>query len=281
MSHQLTISKAMAMSSELTTSNSASLDVELLLSYVLQCERVYLRTWPEKLLSQKQTDSFLSLFDKRAAGYPIAHLTGSRDFWSLELKVTPHTLIPRPDTEVLVEKALALSLDPQDCSVLDLGTGTGAIALALASERPGWKVMGVDRYEEVVGLAKENAQRNNLEQVRFEVSDWFSALNEQRFQLIVSNPPYIDKNDAHLNEGDVRFEPSSALVADDEGLADINRISHDAQCYLDERGWLMFEHGYEQGELVRQILTEAGYQNVETFKDYGNNDRVTQAQFFK
>lgn len=279
MSHQLTISGAMAKASELSSSSSPSLDVELLLCHVLDCERVYLRTWPEKQLTQEQCSRFHLLLSKRIEGRPIAHLTGVKEFWNLCLKVNSHTLIPRPDTEVLVEKVLELSLDERDCSVLDLGTGTGAIALAIANERPKWKVLGVDRFDEVIKLANENAVSNSLDCVRFLVSDWFSALKGQSFDLIVSNPPYIDEDDVHLSEGDVRFEPVSALVADDQGMSDIKLISSTAKSYLAIDGWLMFEHGFEQGELVRCVLTDAGYQNVETFKDYGGNDRVTQAQW--
>lgn len=278
MSHQLTISEAMAKSLELTSS-SASLDVELLLCHVLDCERAYLRTWPDKSLDQDQTEHFLSLVSQRQKGRPIAHLIGQRDFWTLNLKVNEHTLIPRPDTEVLVERALNLPLDKSAISVLDLGTGTGAIALALASERPAWQVNGVDRFPKVIELARQNANLNSLPHVEFFCSDWFSAFREQRFSLIVSNPPYIDAKDKHLGEGDVRFEPASALIAEDQGMADIKKITHDAREFLEAGGWLLFEHGYDQAELVRSVLKKAGYQQVETSKDYGGNDRVTQGQW--
>ena len=279
MSHQLTISQAMACSVNLA-SGTASLDVELLLCHVLGCERVYLRTWPEKRLSAEQTESFLALYVLRSEGHPIAHLTGTRDFWSLSLKVNAHTLIPRPDTEVLVERALDLPLAERPaCSVLDLGTGTGAIALALANERPAWQVCGVDRFPEVVELAKENARLNELEHVTFSCSHWFSELQGQRFSLIVTNPPYIDADDRHLNEGDVRFEPASALVAEEQGMADIRAISQSAPGFLEREGWLLFEHGYQQGESVRKILIDTGYQDVETSRDYGGNERVTQGKW--
>jgi release factor glutamine methyltransferase len=269
----------MAKSSLLRLSSSASLDVELLLCHALDCDRVYLRTWPEKTLNQEQSERFNSLFLQRLEGQPIAHLTGTRDFWSLKLNVNSHTLIPRPDTEVLIEKVLDLPLNHQSCSVLDLGTGTGAIALAIASEMPHWSVCGVDRFDEVVQLAKENAVKNDLSRVTFLKSDWFSALEGQTYQLIVSNPPYIDANDRHLNEGDVKFEPRSALVAEDKGMADIMKISDLARCFLDHEGWLLFEHGFDQGDIVRKLMLDLGYQRVETFKDYGNNDRVTRGQW--
>ena len=279
MSRQLSIAGAMAKSTELIDSSSPLLDVELLLCHILDCDRAYLRTWPEKCLNDQQAESFLSLFSLRGEGRPIAHLVGSRDFWSLKLKVNSHTLVPRPDTEVLVERALRLPLGQQSCNVIDLGTGTGAIALAIACERPNWSVCGVDCFDEVVQLARENASLNELPHVVFKQSDWFSQLGSSRYQLIVSNPPYIDKNDKHLEQGDVRFEPATALVAEEQGLADIKKISGDARRYLDEQGWLLFEHGYDQGDAVRDILLDLGYAQVETFKDYGGNDRVTQGQW--
>ncbi|MGL5536263.1 MAG: peptide chain release factor N(5)-glutamine methyltransferase, partial [Aeromonas veronii] len=216
---------------------------------------------------------------RRLNGEPIAHLVGEREFWSLPLKVSPATLIPRPDTEVLVEQALT-RIPQGPCAVLDLGTGTGAIALALKSERPEVDVWAVDRMADAAALARENSAALGLP---IEVRDgsWFEPLGEPdrdntpRFAVIVSNPPYIDGADPHLEQGDVRFEPRSALVADDAGLADIRHIVAHAPAYLLTDGWLLLEHGWDQGEAVRQLLRDGGYREVATVRDYGDNDRVT------
>jgi release factor glutamine methyltransferase len=272
----MTIAAAMAESSRLA-SDSASLDVELLLCHVLECDRVYLRTWPDRALNAAQAQFFLALLEKRIKGQPIAYLIGSRDFWSLNLAVNEHTLIPRPDTEVLVERVLELDLGAQ-ASVLDLGTGTGAIALALASERPLWKVVGVDCFDAVVSLAKENAHRNNILNAVFFKSDWFAAIGDSKFNLILSNPPYIDANDPHLSQGDVCYEPSSALVSGENGLEDIAIITRTAPRFLEDDAWLVFEHGYQQGAEVRRLLLQAGYRAIHTYQDYGSNDRVTLGQ---
>ena len=204
----------------------------------------------------------------------MAHLTGVREFWSLPLQVSAATLIPRPDTEVLVEQALA-RLPGGPCALLDLGTGTGAIALALKSERPDADVWAVDRMPAAAALARTNSAALGLP---IEVRDgsWFAPLSDApRFAMIVSNPPYIDGADPHLHEGDVRFEPRSALVAEEQGLADIRLIVTQAPAHLVPGGWLLLEHGWDQGEAVRQLLLQQGYVQVETVRDYGDNERVT------
>ncbi|TNC81320.1 MAG: peptide chain release factor N(5)-glutamine methyltransferase [Oleiphilus sp.] len=254
------------------------LDMQLLLTEVLACDRSYLHTWPEKTLSEEQLLRIQAMLDARRAGEPIAHILGHQSFWTLDLKVSPATLIPRQDTELLVEQALALDL-PENVRVLDLGTGTGAIALALASERPDWQVLGVDFKQEIIALARENADRNQLSHVRFEQSDWFSSIKPHDFDLIVSNPPYIDPQDHHLGEGDLRFEAPSALVSGDEGLADINTIVAGACAFLVPRGWLMLEHGYDQGEAVRSVLQRYGYHDVKTYRDLMNHERVACGRF--
>lgn len=258
-------------------SDSPRLDAEVLLGFVLAQTKTWLYTWPERELSESQLVSLQALVARRLQGEPIAHLTGQRDFWSLELEVTPDTLIPRPETELLVEIVLALLSDRQaeKMSLLDMGTGTGAIALALASERPAWQIDGVDRIAAAVELAERNRRRLNIPNATFLQSDWFSGLRNRRFHLIVSNPPYIDCEDVHLNQGDVRFEPRSALVADEQGLADIQHIVREAPGYLLAQGWLLFEHGYRQGDAVRRLLIERGFSHVETRCDLAGLERAT------
>ena len=254
-------------------------DADVLLCHLLGCRRSYLMTWPERELDAAQQATLQGWLARRLNGEPIAHLVGEREFWSLPLKVSPATLIPRPDTEVLVEQALT-RIPQGPCAVLDLGTGTGAIALALKSERPEVDVWAVDRMADAAALARENSAALELP---IEVRDgsWFEPLGESdrdntpRFAVIVSNPPYIDGADPHLEQGDVRFEPRSALVADDAGLADIRHIVAHAPAYLLPDGWLLLEHGWDQGEAVRQLLRDGSYREVATVRDYGDNDRVT------
>lgn len=263
----------------LAEGESPRADADVLLCHLLGCRRSYLMTWPERELDAAQQATLQGWLARRLNGEPIAHLVGEREFWSLPLKVSPATLIPRPDTEVLVEQALT-RIPQEPCAVLDLGTGTGAIALALKSERPEVDVWAVDRMADAAALARENSAALGLP---IEVRDgsWFEPLGEPdrdqtpRFAVIVSNPPYIDGADPHLEQGDVRFEPRSALVADDAGLADIRHIVAHAPAYLLTDGWLLLEHGWDQGEAVRQLLRDGGYREVATVRDYGDNDRVT------
>tara|TARA_B100000700_G_scaffold33244_1_gene31915 strand:- start:1966 stop:2811 length:846 start_codon:yes stop_codon:yes gene_type:complete len=260
------------------SSESPRLDAQVLLLHVLRKPRSYLFAWGDKALEERQLREFEKLLSQRLQGVPVAHLTGTREFWSLPLAVNSSTLIPRPDTETLVEQALALDL-PENAQVLDLGTGTGAIALALASERQQWQVQGVDASADAVTLAMHNQQSLGIANVRIYQSDWFSAIAAQRFDLIVSNPPYIDECDPHLSVGDVRYEPLSALVAKDNGLADIDHIIAQARAYLHPGATLMLEHGFEQGQAVRQLLTNYGYVNARTVVDLGQNERITLAEY--
>lgn len=257
-------------------SDTALLDAQVLLAFVLGKETIYLMTWPERVLDNTQLESFKSLVKKRCQGHPIAHLTGTREFWSLPLKVNSSTLIPRPDTEVLVE--VALEKVKQNAHILDLGTGTGAIILALASELKSANCVGVDYSHDAVSLANQNLQSLQLNNVQIKQSDWFSNV-QGRFDLIVSNPPYIDEDDIHLKQGDVRFEPLSALVAKDNGLADIRHITQQASAFLSIDGYLMFEHGFDQAKQVQAILADSGYRNIQSVQDYAGNDRVTFAQW--
>lgn len=260
-------------------SDSPSLDAAVLLCHTLDRPRSYLLTWPDRVLETEAAQKFEALLQRRCGGEPVAYITGEREFWSLPLKVSPSTLIPRPDTERLVE--LALDKAPsQPGRILDLGTGTGAIALALASELPQHQIFGVDIRPEAQMLAQENAANLNLLNTQFFNGSWFDPVESgTKFALIVSNPPYIEKDDPHLLQGDVRFEPVSALVAEEKGLADIRHIAEQARDYLAPEGWLLFEHGFEQGGAVRQLLLSMGYCQVVTEQDYAGNDRVTLGQF--
>ncbi|MGH1474120.1 peptide chain release factor N(5)-glutamine methyltransferase [Yersinia proxima] len=274
MDYQQWLSQAAA---RFNQSDSPKRDAEILLSFVTGRARTYLLAFGETQLTAEQLAALESLAARREQGEPIAYLVGEREFWSLPLSVSSATLIPRPDTECLVEQALA-HLPATPCRILDLGTGTGAIALALASERPDCAVMGVDIKADAVALAQHNASKLAITNVNFQQSSWFDSVNG-RFTLIVSNPPYIDANDPHLNEGDVRYEPHSALVAEAEGIADLAEIIRQSPAYLEVGGWLMLEHGWQQATAVQQLLNNSGFSAVMTYKDYGNNDRVTLGQW--
>lgn len=250
-------------------------DAVWLLGHVLQKNPAWLRAFPEQPLSPQQWQDYQRLIQRRCDGEPVAYLIGQQGFWNLELEVTADTLVPRPDTELLVEAALSLR-DESRCRVLDLGTGTGAIALALASERPHWQLFATDIDRNSLQLAQRNAQRHNLTLTCIE-SDWLAGLAEQQFHLIVSNPPYIRADDPHLQGDGVRFEPLRTLVAGADGLDDIRRIIAAAPRHLFDGGWLLLEHGHDQGLAVRTLLTDAGWQNVETRRDLGGNERVTLA----
>ena len=269
---------ALLAEAEVPGSDSPGLDAELLLAHVLGKSRSYLFTWPQKEVSEPEIERFFTLLARRQRGEPVAYLLGEQGFWTLDLQVSPDTLIPRPDTERLVEVALELG-PPQPAQVLDLGTGTGAIALALASERPHWQLTGCDRMSGAVVLAEQNRARLGLGNVRFLQSDWFAALGRDRYDLIVSNPPYIAADDPHLTEGDVRFEPASALVSGADGLDDIRQIIASAPAYLNDAGWLLLEHGWQQAEAVRSLLEERGFHAVQSWQDLGGRQRVSGGQW--
>lgn len=264
--------------SALSESESPKRDAEILLEYVTGKARTYLLAFGETELTAEQQSQLDALLARRKIGEPVAHLVGEREFWSLPLYVSAATLIPRPDTECLVEQALA-RLPAAGCSILDLGTGTGAIALALASERPDCTVTAVDVMPDAVALARRNVERLGASNVTVLQSSWFTALDDRAFGMIVSNPPYIDERDPHLAQGDVRFEPLTALVAANAGLADLDHIVTTSRKHLLPGGWLLVEHGWTQGEAVRALFATAGYTAVETCRDYGGNERLTLGQW--
>ena len=250
-------------------------DAEALLLHVLGQSRSWLFAHAEDALDMDVQTAFEALVARRAAGEPVAYLTGRRGFWTLELEVTPATLIPRPETELLVELALARLPRDAAANVADLGTGSGAIALAIASERPRAQVVATDASAGALAVARRNAQRLGIGNLRFVHGDWLAPLAGERFALIVSNPPYIEAADPHLAQGDLRHEPASALASGADGLDDIRRIAAAARAHLEPGGWLLFEHGWNQGDAVRGLLHAAGCTEVFTARDLEARDRVS------
>ena len=332
MTNAKTIKSALTTAATLLNTEEAALEAQLLLQHVLNVNRAWLIAHEGDALRANNHAVFEALLKRRLSGEPIAYILGYREFYGLKLKVTADTLIPRADTETLVEAALAkipptpqpsptsgrgsdnaLTKNPatsfrreqfaklrttessydetdsdlrqndktwnDDLKILDLGTGTGAIALALAKNRPQAFVTAVDASENALKIAQENAQNLNITNIKFVQSDWFGALQNEKFDLIVSNPPYIAQNDAHLNQGDLRFEPLSALASDADGLHDIKQIIAHAPQHLKPHGLLLLEHGYNQAESVSALLQSADFSEIETVKDLGGNDRVTLGRF--
>jgi release factor glutamine methyltransferase len=264
----------------LSDSDSARLDAEILLATSIKQSRTWLYTWPDHIPTLPEQHLYLELIRRRQTGEPVAYLCGRREFWGLSLKVDHNVLIPRPETELLVETVLARLDKKLEATVADLGTGSGAIALALGSEKPAWKIVATDQSEGALEVARENARALNVPNVVFRAGEWTQALDKTHFDVIVSNPPYIEEGDCHLVEGDVRFEPVSALVSGKDGLEDIRQIAGTCREFLQLGGWLMLEHGYNQGESVRQIMTVEGYTDIETLEDLAGHDRVTLGRNF-
>lgn len=256
-------------------SSSARIEVQCLLQQVLGVPRSYLLAHPERCLNAAENRRYQDLLQRRLGGEPMAYILGEREFFGLNLKVTPDTLIPRPDTELLVELALQRIPSTGPARVLDLGSGSGAIALAIAHERPQAAVLGCDASAAALAVAQENAQRLRLANVQFVHSSWFSRIGTQRFDLIVSNPPYIAAADPHLGQGDVRFEPASALASGTDGLDDIRHIISHALAHLQPAGWLLLEHGYNQAAQVRALLHQAGYLEVFSARDLAGIERAS------
>ena len=253
----------------------ARLEAEVLLAHVLRRERTWLFAHADDALAPDDEAAFAALLERRARGEPVAHITGHRGFWTLDLAVTADTLVPRPETELLVELALARIAPEAAVDVLDLGTGTGAVALAIASERPAARVTAVDASEAALRVARANAETHRLAHVRFERSDWFAALAGQRYDVIVGNPPYLADDDPHLAQGDLPREPRAALVAGVDGLDAIRRIVVEARAAISVGGWLLLEHGATQGPAARALFEAAGWHEVETARDLEARDRIT------
>ncbi|MDE2235346.1 MAG: peptide chain release factor N(5)-glutamine methyltransferase [Gammaproteobacteria bacterium] len=261
------------------TSLTASLDAEILLANVLEIPRSHLYARPEQIVEDRQVRLYALLVVARSKGRPIAHITGSRDFWSLTLKVTPATLIPRPETELLVEEVLRIVPVGAHWYIADLGTGCGAIALSLAIERPNCKIVATDISKPALDVARENADRLQIKNVEFLEGEWFIPVANRRFSVIVSNPPYIPNEDPHLREGDLRFEPRLALTGGPDGLAAIRKIVLRAPTHLDSGGTLLLEHGYDQAEGVRSLLAAAGFTDIHTALDLAGINRVSSGRF--
>ncbi|MDO8812648.1 MAG: peptide chain release factor N(5)-glutamine methyltransferase [Gallionella sp.] len=291
-------------------SGGARIEVQCLLQAVLQVNRAYLLTHPEQPLTSEQQARYAAFFERRLSGEPLAYILGEREFYGLNFRVTPATLIPRADTELLVELALARIQPPypptpipvpaggipaasgskaartgetgeggrqagRGCRVLDMGTGSGAIALSIAHARPDADVTAVDASQDALDVARLNMQRLNLDNARLLQSDWFGALGSERFDLIVSNPPYIAATDTHLAQGDLRFEPRTALTSGADGMDDIRRIVAQAREHLNIDGWLLLEHGYDQAERVRELLQQTGFTGVFSARDLAGIERVS------
>ncbi len=269
---------------DLDASDSAKLDCEILLLKVLSdshqrnYDKTWLMTWPEKVLTHEQFQQFFHYISLRAQGMPVAYIIGEQGFWSFMLKVSPATLIPRPETELLVEYALDKIATDKQQRIVDLGTGSGAIALAIASERPDSHISATDNSLECLKIAQDNAQNLQLNNITFYQSHWFNDMPAQQFDIIVSNPPYIAIDDPLLSEQVKQYEPLTALYAGTQGLDDYQQIIHNCHPYLKSAGWLLFEHGFNQAADLQQLLSQSGFSNIHTYDDLNQLPRVTLAQ---
>jgi len=260
-------------------SDSARLDADIILAFALDIPRTRFITQADTPISDSQFDTIQDLISKRQSGLPVSYVIGTQGFWDLELIVNEHTLIPRPETEQLVEFALAIFPKDKQISVIDLGTGTGAIAIAIAKSRPNWHVVACEKSKEALKVARENSEHYQLKNIELIESDWFSAVDSDlSFDLIISNPPYISEQDPHLTQGDVKFEPITALSAGPDGLDDICQIVRSAKEYLNEHGWLIVEHGYDQGEAVKALFAKHGYHTIQQGLDLNGHTRMTYGQ---
>ncbi|MDT8281682.1 MAG: peptide chain release factor N(5)-glutamine methyltransferase [Gammaproteobacteria bacterium] len=259
------------------SSPSATVDAQVLLTFILDCNTAHLAAWPEKKLSSQEIIHYQKLIHQRSQGVPVAYLTGSREFWSLNFTVNDSTLIPRPETETLIEFILQKFGDKNNLKLLDMGTGTGAIAISIAREKPDWSVFASDTSAQALQLAALN-KKNLQTDITLIKSDWFSNIAENNFDIIVSNPPYISDNDPHLSQGDVRFEPATALVSGNTGMDDIEHLCWHAKNHLIDNGWLIIEHGYNQEQLVADCFAKNGYKEIVQQKDLSGHTRMTAGQ---
>lgn len=257
------------------SSPTAQLDAELLLLHVIQKNRAFLYAHSEKILDAPLHQAFEALVLKRMQGIPIAYLIGEREFWSLPLKVTTDTLIPRPETERLIELTLSLLGERKTCSVLELGTGTGAISIALATEKTHWNITAVDISKPALLVARNNAKRHRVQNITFKHSNWFKSIPKQTFDLIISNPPYLAEQDPHQHHGDLRFEPKQALLSGLNGLDDLEHIIHTSHQYLATPGLILLEHGFNQATAIKNHLLREGYQKIHCWQDTEQLDRVS------
>jgi len=262
-------------------SDTPRIDAEYLLQHAIGRSMAWLISYGDTTATTEDTTAFFKLIAHRAKGKPVAYILGYRDFWTLRLKVNENVLIPRGDTEVLVEQALERIDTSKELRLADLGTGSGAIALSLAKERPNCNVLAVDRYSAALNVARENAKLNCVNNVEFIESNWFDGLAGEDFSLIASNPPYIESKDPHLSKGDLRFEPDSALVSPGHGLGDLTTLIDGAPNFLIPEGWLLLEHGFEQANDVERLLVARGFTNITLYSDLNHLPRCTAAQWLK
>jgi release factor glutamine methyltransferase len=260
-------------------SESPLLDAEIILCTVLGKDRSYLRAWPDHALDAQVIETYQVMLNARQHGKPIAYITGNREFWSRDFQVSPAVLIPRPDTELLIELSLALIPATQPYRIIDLGTGSGIIAITLAAERPSALISACDISEAALQVAKANAAKHKVEHIQFYQSRWFDSIPQGKFDLIVSNPPYLSEDDEHLHQGDLRFEPLTALISGKQGLSDIYKIAKTARPRLKNNGYLLVEHGYNQQNDVQNIFSSLGYRNIQTHTDLSGQPRVTTGQY--
>ncbi len=275
----MTLSQTLTWLAQQLPPEEAKLEAELLVQRALGVKKTHLRTYPEQELTQTQEDQLHAWLTRRQMGEPLAYILGDTEFYGLTLSVSPSVLIPRQDTELLVDAALDLIPESVPARVLDIGTGSGAIAIAIASQRPKALVSALDSSSAALTVAKDNACAHKLPAIRFYLSDWFSDLPTQQFDIIVSNPPYIENDDVHLSQSSLPFEPAQALSSGQDGLDAIRLLCQQAPNWLADNGWLLIEHGYNQGAAVRSLFTQARFNQVTTHRDYGNNDRITLGQW--
>jgi release factor glutamine methyltransferase len=263
------------------TSPSPAVDASILLCHILDCSSSHLIAWPEKELTPQQVAAFGRVLKRRIAGEPVAYITGEREFWSLSLKVSSDVLIPRPETETLVEFVLELFSNRSEMKIADLGTGSGAIACAIATEHPHWEIIATDISVAALDIARINASTHKLDNIHFHLGAWFEPVNDHDFDLIISNPPYVAVDDHHLKQGDVRFEPDAALASGEQGLDAISVLTQQAGDYLTTGGWLIVEHGYDQQQAVHDCFKRGGFEEIVHLTDLAALPRATAGRYMK